>query len=62
MQEKDFLVVQSLRLCIPNTEGGPGSISDQGITYHMPQLKIPRAAMKTEDPTSCKWDLAQPNR
>ena len=54
MQEKDFLVVQSLRLCVPNTEGGPGSISDQGITYHMPQLKIPRAAMTIEDPTSCK--------
>ena len=32
------LVVQWLRFQAPNA-GGPGSIPDQGITSHMPQLK-----------------------
>ena len=36
------LVVQWLRLCLPNGQG-LGSIPDQGIRSHMPQLKTPHA-------------------
>ena len=58
------LVVQWLRLHVPNT-GDPGSIPCQGTRPHMPQLrvckpqvktpqlKIPYATTKTEDPTCC---------
>ena len=41
------LVVQWLRLCIPNA-GSLGSIPGQGTRSHMLQLKIPYAAMKTQ--------------
>ena len=44
------LVAQWLRLRAPNA-GGPGSIPGQGTRAHVPQLKIPCAEMKTEDPT-----------
>ena len=40
------LVVQWLRLHAPNA-GALGSIPSQGPRSHMPQLKIPSAAMKT---------------
>ena len=40
------MVVQWLRLHAPNV-GDPGSILDQGIRSHMPQLKIPCATTKT---------------
>ena len=50
------LVVQWLRLCAPNA-GGPGSIPSQETRSHvlqvrvcMPQLQIPHAAMKSDDP------------
>ena len=33
-----------------------------GTRSHMPQLKIPHAAMKTEDPEYCNYDLALPNK
>ena len=46
------LVVQWLRLCVPNA-GGPGLMPGQGTRYHMPQLKDP--ACRSEDP-------AQPNK
>ena len=42
------LVVQWLRLHVPNS-GGPGSIPGQESRSHMPQLKTPHAAMKTEN-------------
>ena len=35
-------------------QGDPGSIPDQGIRSHMPQLEILHAAMNIEDP-SC-WN------
>ncbi|TEA32261.1 hypothetical protein DBR06_SOUSAS6610214, partial [Sousa chinensis] len=45
------MVVQRLRLCVPNA-GGPGSISGQGTRScmtqrraRMPQLKMPCATM-----------------
>ena len=41
------LVVQGLRLHIPNA-GGLDSIPGQGTGSHMPQLKIPPAAMETQ--------------
>ncbi|TEA41399.1 hypothetical protein DBR06_SOUSAS7910076, partial [Sousa chinensis] len=41
------LVVQWLRLHAPNA-GGPGLIPDWGTRSHMPQLKIPHAATKTQ--------------
>ncbi|TEA28872.1 hypothetical protein DBR06_SOUSAS4010089, partial [Sousa chinensis] len=51
------LVVQWLRLHTPNA-GSPGSIPGQGTRSHMPQLrvrvpqlKIPHATTKIEDPT-----------
>ena len=40
------LVVQWLRLHTPNA-GGLGSIPGQGTGSHMPQLKIPHAAINT---------------
>ena len=45
------LVVQWLRLCIPNA--GAGWIPGQGTRCHMLQLKILHAAMKTKDPVIC---------
>ncbi|TEA40864.1 hypothetical protein DBR06_SOUSAS13310011, partial [Sousa chinensis] len=33
------LVIQWLRLCLPNV-GDPGSIPDQGTRSHMPQLRV----------------------
>ena len=33
------LVVQWLRLCVPNA-GGPGSVPRQGSRFHMPQLRV----------------------
>ena len=39
-----FLVVQGLRLCVPNA-GDQGSIPDPGTRSHMPQLSL-RAATK----------------
>ena len=44
-ERKDF--PGGLRLWAPNARG-PGSIPDQGNRSHMPQLKIPGAAMKTQ--------------
>ena len=41
------VVLQWLRLCAPSA-GGLGSIPDQGTRSHMLQLKIPRAATKTQ--------------
>ena len=40
-------VVQWLTLCALNA-GGPGSIPGQGTRSHMPQLKIPHTATKTQ--------------
>ena len=40
-------MVQWLRLLAPSA-GGPGSIPGQGTRSHMPQLKIPHAATKTQ--------------
>ena len=40
------LVVQWLRLCVPNA-GGLGSIPGQGTRSHLSKLKIPHAATKT---------------
>ena len=45
-----------------SSAGGPGSISGQGTRPHVLQLKIPHAAMKTEDPEYCNYDLALPNK
>ena len=42
-------MVQQLRVHTPNTEG-LGSIPGQGTRPHMPQLKIPHATVKMEDP------------
>ena len=44
--ERDFLVVQWLRLHVPNA-GGLGSIPGQGTRSHVPQLESLRAAAKT---------------
>ena len=44
------LVLQWIRLHTPSECRGPGSISGQGTRFHMPQLKIPNAATKTDDP------------
>ena len=44
----------------PNA-GDPSSIPSQGARYHMLQLSIPCAKMKTEDPARCNQDLVQPN-
>ena len=41
------MVVQWLRLHTPN-EGDLGSIPGRGTRSHIPQLKIPRAATKTQ--------------
>ena len=41
------MVVQWLRLLAPSA-GGPGSIPGQGTGSHMPQLKVPHAATKTQ--------------
>ena len=30
--------------------------------FHMPQLKVPQAATKTEDPVCRNWDLGQPKK
>ena len=46
---KDFLAVQWLRLHAPNA-GGLDLVPGQGTRSHMLQLKIPRAALKIEDP------------
>ena len=55
----DFLVVQWLRLCIPNA-GNKGLIPRQGTRSHMPQLrvhmlqlKILHATVKIKDPMCC---------
>ncbi|TEA35837.1 hypothetical protein DBR06_SOUSAS1110216, partial [Sousa chinensis] len=40
------LVVQRLRLCVPNA-GGPGSIPGQETRSHMPQLRACMAQLKT---------------
>ena len=52
-------MVQRLRLCASNARSSD-SIPSQGTRCHMsqlrvdmPQLKIPSAAMKTEDPIPC---------
>ena len=45
----DFLVLQWLRLHIPDA-GGLDSIPGQGTRSYMPQLKILHAAMKNKDP------------
>ena len=42
------LVVQWLKLHVPNS-GGPGSTPGQESRSHMPQLKTPHAAMKTDN-------------
>ena len=55
------LVIQWLRL-LPPTVGGWGSIPDQGTRSYMPQLKIPRAAVKIENPVCCNQDPVQPNK
>ena len=55
------LGVRWLRLRAPNA-GGPASIPGQGTRFHMPQLKILSAAMKTEDPGCSNSDPAQPNK
>ena len=51
-----FLVIQWLRLHTPNA-GGLDSIPGQGtrshilqLRVHRPQLKVPQATRKTEDP------------
>jgi len=61
-------VIWLLRLCAPNA-GGLRLIPSQETGSHMlqlgahvPQLKIPNARMKTENPTCCHQDLAQPNK
>ena len=38
-KDRDSLVVQRLRLCVPNA-GGLGSIPGQGTRSHMPQLRV----------------------
>ena len=48
-RERDFLIVQWLRLHAPNA-GDLGSIPAQGSRSYMPQLKIPHVAMKIEGP------------
>ena len=45
------LVVQWLRLCIPNA-GGLGSIPGQGTRSHMPQLKV-CILQQSKDPACC---------
>ena len=47
-----------LRL-IPSQETGSHMLQ---LGAHMPQLKILHAGMKTENPTCCHQDLAQPNK
>ena len=49
-------MIQQLRLHTPSA-GGPGSIPDQGTRSHMPQLKIPHASTKTEEPRSHRLQL-----
>ena len=44
--EGTSLVVQWLRLCVPNV-GGPGSTPGQGTGSHTPQLEVLCAAIKT---------------
>lgn len=46
LANRDFLVVQWVRLWAPNAEG-PGLIPDQGTRSHVLQLKDPHAAAKT---------------
>ena len=46
MLRGNSLVVQQIRLCIPNAEG-LGSIPGQETRSHMSQLKIPHTASKT---------------
>ena len=69
-QEKGgtFLVVQWLRPPSPSA-GGPVLIPGQEIGFHMmqlrvhvPQPKIPQAAMKTEVSMCCSEDPVQPNK
>ena len=55
------LVVQWLRLHAPNS-GGLGSTPGQGTRSHMPRLKTPCAATKTENLVCCNEDPAQPNK
>ena len=60
--QRTSLVVQRLRLSDPNA-GALGSITSLGIRPHMLQLKIPYAAMKIEDTTSCtKTQQSQINK
>ena len=67
-QNRDFPVVQWLRLWTPSA-GGPGSFPDHGAKSHMPQPKILRcttgkvshAAAKSEDPVCGNQDPVQPN-
>ena len=54
-------MVQWLILHAPNS-GGPGSIPGQGTRFYMPQLKTPRAAMKTENLVCRNKDPAQSNK
>ena len=61
------LVVQWLRLHAPKA-GGPGSISGQGtgshklqLRVHKPQLKIPHAMMKMQDPAGCNGNPVWPS-
>ena len=61
-------MVQWLRRPSPNA-GGPGLIPGQEIGSHMmqlrvhlPQLKIPQAAVKTKGSLCCNEDPVQPNK
>ena len=51
LQTGTSLVVQCLGLCAPNA-GGLGLIPGQGTRSHIPQLKTPRAVMKTPRATT----------
>ena len=51
-KKREVCSLQWLRLCAPNA-GAPSSIPGQRARSHMPQLKIPNATVKTEEPTCC---------
>ena len=53
-QNRDFLVVNWLRLCTPNA-GGPGSIPDHGTRFHM--LKLRASMPKLKIPCVCAQSL-----
>ena len=54
-------MVQWLRLHATSA-GDPGSTPGQGTRSHMPRLKTPCAATKTENLVCCNEDPAQPNK